>query len=269
MASFGLAFLLALFLWTFRQSLLFLGSKYFYLFPQTCFRLNFCAIDFWTYHIPTGFKSGLWLGQSINSRTPDSFFLVNSLYTALKYAWGHCLVGIWTHDQSDSTNGTLYLSGISTMFHCRCNASGIKTFSSFSEDLNTRMLTKEVKLGLVRPEYLLPVINSPVFVLSGECEVFLDVCIHVMVILETFSDSDPEAFISAWRSAVVFLLSLVPKILRCLTSASVDFHFLPLPWRFFMYQFRQLTPKHTWPHCENTLCLSPFVSETIQHHEVL
>lgn len=44
--------------------------------------------------------------------------------------------------------------------------------SSFFVDINMMMLTEDFKLGLVCPEYLLPVISSSVFVLPGKFEVF-------------------------------------------------------------------------------------------------
>lgn len=65
-----------------------------------------------------------------------------------------------------------YSNGISIVFHSGCSVASIKAFLSFSVDINTVMLTEEDVL----PEYVLPVIYSSVFLLSGNSEVFLVVC---------------------------------------------------------------------------------------------
>lgn len=126
-------------------------------------------------------------------------FFLNSLCTALKYAWGYCLVGIWTHDQSDS---------VQKGFHDALRCCGIRSRLPFPQlELHTIMecppsfTVGEFKLWLVCLSLQSSIMTCSISYL-------------LMVILETFSDSDLEAFISAWRPEVVFLLSLVLQILR-------------------------------------------------------
>lgn len=52
----------------------------------------------------------------------------------------------------------------------------LKHLYSCSADINTAILEEEFTLELVRPQCLLPVINSPEFVLPVKSEAFLDVC---------------------------------------------------------------------------------------------
>lgn len=89
----------------------------------------------------------------------------------------------------------------------------------------------------------------------------------LIVILETFSDSDLKTFISAWRSAVFLLL----RILSYLLSASVSFSFyfflflLAHFWSIGLVSWLQNTLDHT----VITLYVLPCLSlNTIQDHKV-
>lgn len=81
------------------------------------------------------------------------------------------VVDLYVHDTVNfhefahaiSRNGTPNHNGTSTVLYCGCSASSIKTFSRFS----VIILTKDFKLRLISPKYLIPDIYSPVFVLPG------------------------------------------------------------------------------------------------------